>query len=80
MANRLWSFQWKYNSIAAPEFSAQLPTAATAESDIPILVPATAERSNQILNASANANSKQPYIVNVVKEYPWTYSKPGDLS
>lgn len=78
MANRLWSFQWKFNSTLAPEYSAELPTAATAESDIPILVPPSAERKNQIVNSSFSSDNKAPYIVNVVNDFPWTYSKPGE--
>lgn len=76
MANRLWAFNnnvtLNKNDEGTNNYSPSF------ESDAPRLVPA----SEDINYFNVPVNSKNPKIttVNVARDYPWTYSKPGETA
>jgi hypothetical protein len=76
MANRLWSFD--YNATLNKSDKGTSENSVSFESDAPRLVPA----SENINLFNVPVNSKNPKIttVNVARDYPWTYSKPGETA
>lgn len=74
MSSRLWSFKWDITK----ERKTSGKNVASFESYTPLLVPATKDKT--LYNVPENSGRVPPTTVNVVRDYPWTYSKPGDTA
>ena len=73
MANRLWAFD--YNATLNKSDKGTSDYSTSFESDAPRLVPAS--KDINLFNVPVNSKNPQITTVNVARDYPWTYSKPG---
>jgi len=76
MANRLWSFD--YNATLNKSDQGTSEYSVSFESDAPRLIPAS--KADFLFNVPVNSKNPQITTVNVARDYPWTYSKPGETA
>jgi hypothetical protein len=77
MPNRLWAFKWDYTTFSYNAGKGGVAVRSDIESATPSLVPPTTDgytKNQDVVKAITD------YIqtVNVARDYPWTYSKPGE--
>jgi hypothetical protein len=77
MPNRIWAFKWDYTTSTYIAGKGGLATRSDIESATPSLVPPTTDGYTKNQNV-VKAITDYIQTVNVARDYPWTYSKPGE--